>query len=255
MATAEQLQSLPSLEGKAVVLSGGTTGIGRATAHLLLEAGSRVLIYGRDQQALDEALSELEPKGEVHGMSADQANPDDVRKVFAKADEVLGGVDILINNAAIGAKSVTDMSEEEWRYAVEANLLGYIACCFQAVKRMEQRGAGHIVNVGSMSVTVREKGSDVYVATKAGIEGFSEALRKRVNEMGIKVSLIEPGSVATDMSVRDQGVRSGEEIQQAHESGEMLMSEDIARCIHFVLTQPARSNVVEVKVRPHRQEI
>ena len=101
-----------------------------------------------------------------------------------------------------------------------------------------------------MSADVREKGSSVYVATKAAIQGFTEALRKEVNGFGIKVSLIEPGAVGTDMqpvSVPDQ--------RKKEASGEMLKAEDIARCIEFCLTQPDRCDIVVVQVRPHGQQI
>jgi NADP-dependent 3-hydroxy acid dehydrogenase YdfG len=164
----------------------------------------------------------------------------------------LGGVDILVNNAALAAKSVTEMEEDEWVYVVQTNLIGYIACCREAIDRMTKKGEGHVVNVGSMSSTVREKGSDVYVATKAGIEGFSEALRKQVNEQGIKVTLIEPGLVGTEMTV-DQVPKELQPRQEAE--GEMLKAEDIAELIHFTLIQPKRCDIVVAQIRPHGQAI
>jgi len=110
-------------------------------------------------------------------------------------------VDILVNNAVQAAGSILDSDYSKWAYVVQTNVLGYMACCREAVDRMKARGGGHIVNVGSLSAKVRESGSDIYVATKAAIEGFSEALRKQVNEQGIKVTLIEPGLGGTDMTV------------------------------------------------------
>jgi NADP-dependent 3-hydroxy acid dehydrogenase YdfG len=101
-----------------------------------------------------------------------------------------------------------------------------------------------------MSADVREQGSSVYVATKSGIQGFSEALRKEVNRDGIKVTLIEPGSVGTDMQQP-----SPEEQRQKEEKGEMLRAEDIAACVYYCLIQPQRCDVVEVRIRPHLQEI
>ena len=101
-----------------------------------------------------------------------------------------------------------------------------------------------------MSADVREKGSSVYVATKAGIQGFSETLRKEVNPLGVKVTLIEPGAVGTDMqpSTPDEQREKTKEL-------EMLKAEDIAQCVLYVLTQPKRCDVVEVKIRPHLQLI
>jgi NADP-dependent 3-hydroxy acid dehydrogenase YdfG len=115
---------------------------------------------------------------------------------------------------------------------------------------MKSRKQGHIIHVGSMSADVREKNSSVYVATKSAVQGFTEALRKEVNEMGIKVSLIEPGSVGTDMQEE-----TPQEQRQKQARGEMLTAEDIARCVEYCLVQPARCDVVVVQIRPHKQPI
>jgi NADP-dependent 3-hydroxy acid dehydrogenase YdfG len=238
-----------NIEGKAIIVSGGTTGIGRATAKLLAERGARVLIFGRDENDLQDALSEMQSSGEVHGLSADQAKPEDVARVFQTADEKLGGVDILINNAAITAGSILKNSIEEISYGINVNLLGYAACSKEALTRMKDKG-GHIVCVGSLSAEQREEESDIYVATKAGIQAFCESLRKAVNPQGIKVSLIEPGLIATPMVGN-----SPEEQAEKVRKGEMLEPEDIAEAVHYVLTQPARCDVISVQIRPHLQSI
>ena len=106
---------------------------------------------------------------------------------------------MVVNNAALAYQSIMEGDYNDWQYIVQTNLLGYMACAHEAIERMKMNGGGHIVNIGSMSAHVREKNSSVYVATKSGVQGFSEALRKEVNELGIKVTLIEPGAVGTDM--------------------------------------------------------
>lgn len=245
-----------SLQGKAVVISGGTTGIGRATARLLAAEGAKTLIFGRDPQALQDALTDLQSAaqngGEVYGLTADQSDPHDVQRVFAEADAKLGGVDILINNAALAAQSITDSDYAEWESVVKTNILGYMACCRQAIDRMTPKGAGHIVNIGSLSAKVREEGSDIYVATKAAIEGFSEALRKKINGQGIKVSLIEPGLVGTDMTA--ENTPPAEQPQKEAEGG-MLTAEDLAQSVLYVLRQSPRCDVILVQIRPHGQAI
>ena len=238
-----------SLQGKAVIVTGGTTGIGRATAELLASEGAKVLIFGRHEKELNEALADM-PEGQVFGLTADTTKPEDIERVFALADSKLGGVDILVSNAAEAAQSILDTEYAEWEYVVQANLLGYMACARHAIDRMKPRGSGHIVNIGSLSAKLRDAGSDVYVATKSAIEGFSEALRKQVNEMGIKISLIEPGKVGADFP------NSKPEEQPAQEAaGEMLLAEDIAAAVHFVLTQPARCDIIQLQIRPHKQAI
>lgn len=245
------MSDLTPIADKRVLITGGTTGIGRATALLLAARGAHVLIFGRHEKELNDAMRDLRAAGRnVHGMTADAARIEDVRRVFKEADEKLGELDVLINNAALGAEGLADMKYEDWEYVVRSNLFGYMSCAQEAIARMKRRKAGHIIHVGSMSADVREKDSSVYVATKSAIQGFTEALRKEVNEMGIKVSLIEPGSVGTDMQEE-----SPAEQRQKQKRGEMLRAEDIARCIEYCLVQPQRCDVVVVQIRPHRQAI
>jgi NAD(P)-dependent dehydrogenase (short-subunit alcohol dehydrogenase family) len=116
-----------TLEGKRVVISGGTTGIGRATALLLAESGASIFTFGRHQKELNDALAEFHSASDqVFGTTADTARSEDVRRVFNEADEALGGIDIFINNAAIGAQGILDTSIDDCDYVVRSNLLGYI---------------------------------------------------------------------------------------------------------------------------------
>ncbi|CAN5366642.1 SDR family oxidoreductase [soil metagenome] len=240
-----------SLVGKRILLTGGTTGIGRAIGELMSSYGAKIFTFGRHQEPLDEALSAMrDAGGQAEGMIADVAKADDIKRVVEQAEASLGGLDILINCAALGAESIADMADEDWRYVIETNLVGYLAFTKEALRLMEQQGTGHIVLIGSMSAQVRESGSSVYVATKSAIEGFAESLRKEVNEKGIKVSLIEPGAVGSDM----QSTTPDEE-REAQEKGEMLKAEDIAVCVQYVLTQPKRCDVAVVQIRPHLQLI
>lgn len=240
------------LRGKRVMVTGGTTGVGRAIGALLSSYGARIFTFGRTQKPLDEVLDYIRASGgEAEGVTGDLTDPDDLRQVFARADETFGGgLDVLVNNAALPADGIMQMEDAEWRYAVEANLVGQLACAREAATRMTAAGSGHIVFIGSMSAEVREKGSSVYVATKAGIEGFAASLRKELNEKGIKVSLIEPGSISSDMASP-----SAEQQHEMIRDGLMLRAEDIAVSVHFILTQPPRTDVILMQVRPHRQEI
>lgn len=241
------------LKGKRVLLTGGTTGIGRATAIMLAGRGARLFTFGRHQEQLDEALKDIESVGgEAYGSTADSSKEEDIARMFDEAETKLGGIDILINNAAIGAEGVGDMPAEDIRYTVETNLLGYLVCAREGVRRMKKGAGGHIVNIGSMSADVREEGSSVYVATKSAIQGFSEALRKEVNGKGIKVTLIEPGLVGTDMTLGKGGTEAQEKKQ---EDMKMLRAEDIAACVCYTLEQPERCDVVSVQIRPHLQKI
>jgi NADP-dependent 3-hydroxy acid dehydrogenase YdfG len=240
-----------SVADKSILITGGTTGIGRSTAILLAAQGARVMIFGRHEQELEDAMQDIQRVGsEVYGFTADASDPADIQRVFREVDGQMDRLDILINNAALGYNSVMEGNYQEWQYIVKTNLLGYMAVAHEAIARMKQQGEGHIVNIGSMSADVREKDSSVYVATKAGIQGFSEALRKEVNPLGIKVTLIEPGAVGTDMQPQ-----SPEEQRKLIEKMEMLRAEDIAASILYAITQPKRCDVVNLQIRPHLQSI
>jgi len=250
--------STSPLAGKAVAINGATTGIGRATAKMLVADGARVLIFGRDQKDLDEALRELVAaggsrggaRGEAFGITGDVSKREDVERIFGEADEKLGGVDILINNAAIGGESLLDGTWEDWKYTLDVNVLGYFACARAALDRMLPKGEGHILMVGSMSADLREPSNDIYAATKAAIQAFAEALRKNVNQRGVRVSLVEPGAVDTPIQEKPRAEKDRKKRKM-----EMLEPEDIARCIHYVLSQPKRCDVVAVQIRPLKQII
>jgi len=252
IATAQAEENI-SMKEKKIILTGGTTGIGLATAKLLAKEGARLLICGRDDTKLQHALEEINKYATVpaEGLTADISKQNDIERLFAKADQLFENrLDVLINNAAVAYQGIDSGSYSDWHYVIATNLLGYMACCQFALQRMKPANGGHIVNIGSLSAEVREKGSSVYVATKAGIQGFCEALRKEVNEAGIKITLIEPGAVGTDMQPVDSN-------EQREKEGrlEMLKAEDIAAAVFFTLMQPKRCDVINLQIRPHLQVI
>ncbi len=241
-----------TVEGKNILITGGTIGIGKAAALLLASVGANVMIFGRHQKELDEAIEELEKTGnsKSYGMIADVSDIKDVEKVFKRFDKEFGTLDVLINNAALGYGSVEEGSHEERDYLLSTNVNGYLMCVHEAAKRMKEKETGHIVNIGSMSAEVMEDGSSVYVATKAAIQGFSTSLRKELNPYNIKVTLIEPGAVMTEMQ---EG--SKEELEKKVADEEMLEAKDIAGAILFCLSQPNRCSIVNLQIKPLMQKI
>ena len=122
-----------SLTGKRILVTGGTTGMGRATVKMLVAEGARVLTFGRHQAELDAALADARgASGEVSGMTADVATREGVDAVFAALDERLGGIDMLVCCAGIGAEPLADMGDDDWRYVIDTNLVGYMACAKRA---------------------------------------------------------------------------------------------------------------------------
>lgn len=249
-ATADISAAKTSLKGKGVLITGGTTGIGRAIARLLAAEGAKIFIFGRDVKALDDAMEDISKIGEIGGMTADASIREDVDRVFAEAEKAMGRVDVLIDNAAVAADGLTDENEDDWRYAVETNLVGYLAFAKRAAEPMQDRGAGHIVLIGSMSAEYRGKNSSVYVAAKSALQGFAMSFRREVAEKGVNVTLIEPGLVGSDM-IEAPPSEQRKKIAQ----GKMLKAEDIAEAVKFALIQPPRCVVMTMQVgEMHREK-
>lgn len=235
------------LAGRRILITGGTTGLGRAIALRLSAEGASVLIFGRNKAQLDDAMREISSNGfPAIGMVADVTDKADRDKVFQRVDEEWGGLDVLVNNAAVGAGKPQEESEEDVEYAVRTNVTGYIVCAKHALSRMKEND--HIVLVGSISADRRNPGGSVYVATKSAIQGFAESFRQEASEMGVKVSLVEPGKTGSDMIGQDL-----EEQRESQEKLEMLKAEDIAVAVEYILTQPQRCNVSVLKVVPTRE--
>jgi NADP-dependent 3-hydroxy acid dehydrogenase YdfG len=242
-------QETTSLSGKRILLTGGSTGIGRATLIALAKEGAKLLTYARNQGPLDQAL-QFAGLGEDAAVIADQSRPEDLDRVFQAADERLGGLDAVICNAALGAEPIHEMKEEDWRYAVETNLIGYMACVRRALERMIPQGRGHIVMISSISADILAPGESVYAATKAGIDAFALTLRKEVMDKGIKISMIAPGSVGSDMQQC-----TAQEQREAIAKEEMLFAEEIAEAVKFILTRSHRCDVVDLRIEPRMQKV
>jgi NAD(P)-dependent dehydrogenase (short-subunit alcohol dehydrogenase family) len=238
----------PSLKGKRVIVSGGTTGIGRAIAVLLASEGARLFICGRDERHLADGLERIRQVGEGDGIALDLAKDDGVKRFFDAGKKYLGGIDIAVINAAIPAEGLSTMSADEVSYAIATDFTAYLMSAHAAQERMM---AGDIVLIGSMSAHVLGPSSTVYAGIKAGIAGFSEALRRELGPKGIKVSLVEPGKTGADFQSPDI---SPEEQAKMINQEKMLRAEDIAVGVHFLLTQPSRTVVQQLVMVPRAQD-
>jgi NADP-dependent 3-hydroxy acid dehydrogenase YdfG len=238
----------PPLRGKRAVISGGTTGIGRAIAVLLASEGVDVFICGRDPQHLKDALRRIGEVGKGDGIAIDLAEPDNVKRFFDAAVAFLGGLDIAVINAAIPAQGITKMSESELRYAIATDFTAYLLSAHAAVEVLGSHG--NIVLVGSMSAYVLGAKSSVYAGMKYGIQGFAEAFRKEMAPKGVQVSLVEPGKTGADFQYQSF---TADEQAEAINRDEMLRAEDIAVGVHYVLTQPLRAVVQQITIAPRQQ--
>ncbi|HEX4694141.1 SDR family oxidoreductase [Sphingomonas sp.] len=247
--TADAHTEMPSLNGKRIAITGGTTGIGRAIAVLLASEGAKVFVCGRNADHLNDALERIREVGEGDGISLDLAEPDNSQKFIDKAREFLGGLDIAVINAAIPADALTKMSTEDLRYAIATDFTAYILSAHAAAEAFEDQG--DIVLIGSMSAHTLTAASTVYAGMKAGVAGFAEALRKELGPKGIRVALVEPGKTGADFQYPDIPAEKQREMIHAET---MLRAEDIAVGVHFILTQPRRAVVQQLTMAPREQD-
>jgi len=228
----------PNLSGRKAIVTGGTTGIGRAIAVLLASYGVKVFICGRTPEHLKDALERIIEVGDGSGISVDLAKSDDMKRFFTAADEFLGGLDIAVINAAVPADALAETSEIDTRYQIEADFTSYLITAQEAAGRM--KAGSDIVFIGSMSAVSQKGGSSIYVGAKRGVEGFATSLRQELAEKDIKVGLIEPGFTGADFQYPDFPPEKQSELIRG---SQMLRAEDIAVATHFMLTQPRRTAI------------
>jgi NAD(P)-dependent dehydrogenase (short-subunit alcohol dehydrogenase family) len=239
----------PGLQGRRAIVTGGTTGIGRAIAVLLASEGVEVFICGRTPEHLDDALARIRDVGIGNGIAVDLAEPEQLDRFFEEARTKLGDPDIVVINAAVPAKALSKMSFEELRYAIATDFTAYLLSAKAAQEMLVDHG--NIVLIGSMSAHVLGAGSTVYAGMKAGIAGFAEALRRELGPKGITVSLVEPGKTGADFQYPDI---PAEKQRSMIEEETMLRAEDIAVGVHYLLTQPKRTVIQQLVIAPRERD-
>lgn len=237
--------AMPSLNGRKAIITGGTTGIGRAIATLLASEGVDVFVCGRDPQHLQDGLERIREVGKGDGIAIDLAEPESVDRFVEAAKDYFGDFDIAIVNAAIPAQGVTKMSADELRYAIATDFTAYLTTAHAAAEVMKDKG--DIVFIGSVAAHILGAESSVYAGMKAGVAGFAEALRKELAPKGIKVCNVEPAKTGADFQYQSF---TAEEQAEQNRNETMLRAEDIAVAVHFVLTQARRANVQQVVIAP-----
>jgi NAD(P)-dependent dehydrogenase (short-subunit alcohol dehydrogenase family) len=231
------------LAGRNSLVTGGTRGIGFAIAEALSQAGAGVVICGRSQEAVDNAVRQLtkQAKSKVAGKVADVRSSTEVAELFSFADRELGMPDILVNNAGVGIfRSTAQLSVEEWQATLETNLSGVFYCCREALARLKKRGGGYIINMGSLAGRNAFAGGAAYNASKFGLDGFSEAMMLDHRYDNVRVTHIMPGSVDTEFS------------SSSERADWKIAPEDIGQIVLMLLRMPDRTLISQVEVRPSR---
>ena len=233
-----------SLAGRRILITGGAGGVGRETAARMLAAGARVIsadIPGATRHA-DGTLA----------FAGDLARQDELERLFALVDAELGGLDALVACAGLPSDSLMDISDEGWRQVIDANLVSYVGCTKKAIERIRRSGrdGGQVILVGSISVHIKAVGESVYNASKGGVALFAETLRKEMIPEKIRVTLIEPGAIATHLQPYDD-----DKLAEFEDKLEMLPAAEVAEAILFAATRPPGVDVVTLRIEPMVQKI
>ena len=244
------------LDGKVALVTGASSGIGEATALALAEEGAAVAISARRADRLEDLAKRIEAKGsKVKVIVADVALEDQAQEMVVAANAAFGRLDILVNNAGVMLLGpIANADTEDWRRMIQTNVLGLMYATHAALPLMRAQGQGHIVNISSVAGRTARAGAGVYNASKWGVGAFSESLRQEVYKDKIRVTIIEPGAVATELTQHITHPDSKKQIEQFVQAMTPLESEDIAAAILYAVTQPPRVNVNEILIRPTDQE-
>lgn len=239
---------------KTVLITGATSGIGRATARMFAKNNFKVIICGRREDRLAELQDELSQRTTVHTLLFDVRNNKSVIESLSSLPVEFAAIDILINNAgnAHGLDPIQDGCLEDWDAMIDINLKGLLYVSKAIIPSMIERRTGHIINIGSTAAKEVYPNGNVYCATKHAVDAVNQGMRMDLNPYGIRVGAIHPGMVATEFStVRFKG--DADRAANVYKGFEPLQPEDIADIIHFVVSRPYHINIADLIVMPTAQ--
>lgn len=239
---------------KTALITGATSGIGRATAKRLADEGFRLIICGRRKERLDSLKAELNQKTTVHTLQFDVRDKKAVQDAMNSLPENFSKIDVLVNNAgnAHGLDPIQNGNIEDWDAMMDINVKGLLYVSKAIIPKMIEQKSGHIINIGSTAGKEVYPNGNVYCASKHAVDAINQGMRMDLNEHGIRVGAVNPGLVETEFSqVRFKG--DNERASKVYQGFEALKAEDIADIIHFVVTRPYHVNIADLVVLPTAQ--
>lgn len=239
---------------KIALITGATSGVGKATAKKIADDGYSLIICGRRKNILEELKESLTPKTNVYLLVFDLRNRNEVAENINSLPDEWKSIDMLINNAgnAHGLGDIHEGDMNDWDAMIDGNTKGllYISRC--VIPQMVDRGTGHIINISSIAGKQTYGGGTVYCASKKAVEAISEGMRLELTKHNIKVTNIAPGAIETEFSeVRFKGDK--ERAKKIYEGFEALIAEDIADFISHIVNLPDRVNIADVTILPKAQ--
>ena len=244
-----------NIEGKVVVITGASSGLGEATARLLSAQGASVVLGARRVDRLQALADELTGSGgKALAVTTDVTDCDQVKRLVDAAVQTYGRIDVMINNAGRMPQAPLErLKIDEWNRMIDVNIKGVLFGIAAALPHMQQQKSGHIINVSSVAGHKVGPGFAVYAATKHAVRALSEGLRQEVKPYNIRTTVISPGAVDTELpnSVTEPDI--AEKVRKAYEIA--IPAESFARAVAFAMRQPEEVDVNEILFRPTRQEL
>jgi len=242
------------LAGKVALVTGASSGIGRATALALAGAGARVAAVARRADRLASLVSDIGGDDRAIALEADVTDEAAINRAVADAHARWGRLDVLVNNAGVMLLGPIEAADtEDWRRMMDTNVLGLMYATHAALPIMRAQRSGDVVNISSTAGRTARAGIGAYNASKWAVNAFSEALRQECVPHRIRVTVIEPGIVATELREHITNAQAKADIEKRAQSLTQLRSEDIAAAILYAVSQPAHVCVNEILIRPTEQ--
>lgn len=239
---------------KTVLITGATSGIGKATAELLAKQGLRLILCGRRTEVLDQLKMELSKYTEIFSLNFDQRYFNEVEAAFESLPIDWRTIDVLINNAgnAHGLDSLINGNVDDWDMMIDGNVKGLLYVSKMIMPGMKAKNSGHIVNISSVAARQTYANGVVYCASKKAVDIISDGMRLELTEFGIKITNIQPGAVETDFSkVRFKG--DEDRAKTVYDGYEALKAEDIADAIAYCINAPKHVTISDLTIYPSAQ--
>jgi NADP-dependent 3-hydroxy acid dehydrogenase YdfG len=245
-----------NIEGKVVVITGASSGLGEATARHLSAQGATVVLGARRTDRIEALAGELSASGgKALAIATDVTHCDQVERLVDAGAQTYGRIDVMINNAGLMPQAPLDrLKIDEWERMIDVNIKGVLYGIAAALPHMKRQKAGHFINVSSVAGHKVGQGFAVYAATKYAVRALSEGLRQEVKPYNIRTTVISPGAVATELPNTATDPDTADRVRKFY-ADVAIPADSFARAVAFAVSQPEEVDINEILFRPTRQEL